>query len=102
MLKNEIKLLWACVIWFWIIFLAFAGKSLWGGLGVMRPDTIKDGMISLEYITPVLNSFITSLRIQTCMVGAGVILLSLIMFLASRTVKQHNKCIQADAAEPRR
>ena len=49
--------LWTCVAYFAFLIIWFASDVLWGGLGLLRPDMIEDGKVSVETVANIVNHF---------------------------------------------
>jgi len=74
-MKKKMIAIWACALYFTILFLANAGQGIWGTLGLIRPADTHDGMIEADRASALLQSFAVPLQRLTWLVGLGAVLL---------------------------
>jgi hypothetical protein len=74
-MKRKTLALWSCVAYFAFLIAGFAFHTLWGGLGLLRPDMIEDGKIAVGTATNLINHFQGLFRLLYGLLIVGFVLL---------------------------
>jgi hypothetical protein len=73
-MKTKVIVLWICALYFAVLFYNNMGYTIFGTLGVIRPEDTTNGMIEVSRASGLIQSFATRQQRLTWFVGLGAVL----------------------------